>query len=103
VAESLSELLGARVLVGLTVLEHDGSLLEREQFCGVVEIASAEGVLLRLPNGDTRSLPPAPEAFHKAEAGEYRLRSTGEVVVDPDWLRTWTLRRPPPDHPSRRH
>jgi hypothetical protein len=28
--------------------------------------------------------------------GEYRLKSTGEVVADPDYMAMWTLRSPPP-------
>jgi hypothetical protein len=33
-------------------------------------------------------------AFQPAPPGEYRLKSTGEIVVDPDLLSTWTIRRP---------
>jgi len=39
-------------------------------------------------------LPPEPEAYEPAPPGEYRLRSTGEVVVDPDYLTTWTVGSP---------
>jgi hypothetical protein len=39
----------------------------------------------RADTGDIFTLPPALEAFAPAPPGEYRLRSTGEVVVDPDF------------------
>jgi len=42
-------------------------------------------------------LPPDLRAFQDAPPGEYRLRSTGEVVVDPDFISSWTINRPPPD------
>jgi hypothetical protein len=37
--------------------------------------------------------PPDQRAFKKARPGECRLRSTGEVVVDPDYTAVWTIRR----------
>ncbi|MBN7463153.1 hypothetical protein I3U64_23750, partial [Mycobacteroides abscessus subsp. abscessus] len=40
---------------------------------------------------ETFTLPPAPESFSPAAPGEYRLRSTGEVITDPDYLATWTV------------
>ncbi|GAB5895435.1 hypothetical protein [Mycolicibacterium mageritense] len=43
------------------------------------------------PGGETFTLPPAPESFSPAPPGEYRLRSTGEVVTDPDYLATRTV------------
>ena len=40
---------------------------------------------------------PDPESYAPADPGEYRLTSTAEVVVDPDYLTTWT-RHPPDRH-----
>jgi hypothetical protein len=45
---------------------------------------------------DVEWLPPDTRAFQKASPGEYRLKSTGEVVADPDYTAMWTLRSPPP-------
>jgi len=45
--------------------------------------------------GETYRLPPDMRAFFPATKGEYRLRSTGEVVVDPDFFTTtWSVQRP---------
>ena len=44
--------------------------------------------------GELLTLPPDLRPFQPAPAGSYRLRSTGEVVLDPDYLATWTIRRP---------
>jgi hypothetical protein len=31
----------------------------------------------------------------QAPVGEYRLKSTGEVVVNPDYVASWTITEPP--------
>lgn|GEM_PF-3714403 len=36
-------------------------------------------------------LPADAAAYSRAASGRYTLRSTGEVVVDPDYLTTWTV------------
>lgn len=46
--------------------------------------------------GEIFWLPPDVGPFQDAKPGEYKLRSTGEVVVDPDLLATWTVNNPPP-------
>ena len=46
--------------------------------------ADADGVIVRLEGqrlGETYALPPDFEAFDRAAPGEYRLRSTGELVI----------------------
>ena len=92
------KLIGATVLVGLT---HDEAETQRqEQFYGTVISASPEeGITLRLEGsrlGEVYTLPPDLRALFEAPPGEYRLRGTGEVVVDPDYTTTWTST--PPRH-----
>lgn len=94
---TLADLVGKRVLVGLTTQDHAGRLIERRQFLGtIVRADEEEGVVLTMA-GSTEEfrLPPNPAAFRKAEKGEYRMRSTGERVVDPDFLTSWTLTAKP--------
>ena len=85
-------LLGAVVLVGIT---HEGAEgVTHEQCFGIVDRADANGVELILDGaraGDRFSLPPDPRAFHPASPGSYRLRSTGDVCENPDFLATWTM------------
>jgi len=95
--EFAAELVGTHVLVGLTHMDRAGNVLRKEQFHGKVVRASVkEGVILVDAEGQERWVPLDREAFEPAEPGEYRLRSTGEVVVDPTWLTTWTVH--PPEH-----
>ena len=80
---------GKVVLVGLTHLEANGELIEQQQFFGtVVSADSRKGILLSLEGrraGEQFNLPPDTRAIEIASRGEYRLRATGEVVVDPDY------------------
>ncbi len=96
-AEKASALIGRRVVVGLTFRAKDGGL-EQHQMQGLVSEASPEaGILIALKGkreGETYRLPPDPAAFFPAAPGEYRLRTTGEVIVNPDFTSTWTIDRP---------
>lgn len=92
-----AELMGAYVLVGITRLDYGGRVVEQSQFHGrIVRATSVEGVVIVNAAGEELKLPPDGRAFTPADPGEYRLRSTGEVVVDPDYTATWTVT--PPEH-----
>jgi hypothetical protein len=90
-------LIGSRVLVGVTHVASDGSC-RQEQMFGIVACVDREnGVTLVLEgtrSGERFVLPPHLESFHPAAPGEYRLRSTGEFVVDPEYTSSWTVQAP---------
>lgn len=90
------KLIGKRVLVGLTILDADEELLEQKQFHGTIVDADARrGIGIQLEQGEELyRLPPDLTSVHPAPPGTYRLRSTGEEVVDPDLLSTWTIQKP---------
>ncbi|MFL5758654.1 MAG: hypothetical protein ACJ789_02890 [Thermomicrobiales bacterium] len=93
--ERADELVGKTTLVGLTYLNADGTVNEKVQLFGtIVSFDETIVTLRRADNGEDFTLPPALWAFEEAEPGEYRLHSTGEVVVDPDLISTWTIRAP---------
>lgn len=93
--------LGKRVLVGLTVLSRTGDLIEQRQFAGsLVSVDSAHGLELELDDDSRRWLPPDVRSLEEAPPGEYRLRSTGEVEHDPDYLLTWTITREKAPRPA---
>jgi hypothetical protein len=99
-----SALIGKYVLVGLTFVDHDENVISQAQRHGrILEADADRGVTVEfvahgLPwNGEVYRLPPDLRAFADAPPGEYRLRSTGEVVVDPDLTATWTIKNPPAD------
>jgi len=94
--ELAASYLGKHLLIGMTYLDHDGKFIEQKQFHGqIVRINEHEGIVIQLHNSDAEfKLPPDINSLKAAPPGEYRLRETGEVVVNPDFLTTWTLTKP---------
>ena len=90
------DVLGKVLLVGLTYLSAEGTVVEQQQFYGsVLSVHPREGILLSLGGqraGEQYNLPPDTRSIELASPGEYRLRATGEVVVDPDYTVTFSLR-----------
>lgn len=81
----------SRVLVGITFLDPHGGTVEYFQTHGRVISANRAGIVLERTDGRPFVLPPSPQWLKAAQPGEYMLRSTGEVVVDPDYLLSVTL------------
>ena len=82
--------IGKRVLVGITDESRGGEALGQRQFVGVLtSVDPVKGLTLALGSGETYNLPPDLTTWEEAAPGKYRLRSTGEVVVDPDYICTW--------------
>jgi hypothetical protein len=80
------------------MVDHAGKVKERRQFHGqVVQASAADGVTLVDSDGASTGCPFDPAAYEPAEPGEYELRSTGQVVVDPTWLTKWIV-SPPKRH-----
>ena len=48
---------------------------------------------IKQKDGTDFTLPPDLSSTKRARQGEYKLRSTGEVVVNPDFLATWNLNK----------
>jgi hypothetical protein len=92
-AERLQYLVGARLLVGVTLRRRDGTLVSQEQFCGRVLDVADGVVVVERPHapGDPAVLPADPAGYEKAPAGRYVLGTTGEAVVDPDYVTRWNV------------
>jgi hypothetical protein len=88
-------LIGKVVLVGVTVENRRGEVTREEQYCGVVVSATRNnGVRVALKGkqeGTYKMLPPDTSVYERAEKGSYRMRSTGEVVEDPDYTCIWRV------------
>ena len=93
-----ASLIGKTVLVGMTYVNAKGAAVRQKQFWGVVERADPSvGVRLALQGkslGEHYDLPPDLRGYDEAPPGEYRLRSTHETVVNPDYVSTWTVDLP---------
>ena len=70
-------------------------LLHKDPNAGMEQLTEATDDLIRVKqkDGTDFTLPPDLNSTKRARQGEYKLRSTGEVVVNPDFLATWNLNR----------
>jgi L-ascorbate metabolism protein UlaG (beta-lactamase superfamily) len=84
---------GKHILVGITYKDAKGKVTEQVQFDGhVARINEGEGIVIfRRDTAAEFTLPPDLSSLRPAGPGEYRLRSTGEVIKDPDLLTSWTI------------
>jgi hypothetical protein len=86
----LANYVGKTIIVGLSYRDYGEEIKSQHQFHGeIVRVNLREGVVVRLASGEERRLPPDPRTFKPAPPGEYRFRSTGEVIVNPDLMTTW--------------
>jgi hypothetical protein len=96
VARDPRSLLGKYVLIGITRVADDGTLIEKVECHGRIALVDGDaGIKIVRSDGEVLTLPPDPDSFREAKPGVYRLRSTGEEVVDPDLTTVWTIREPP--------
>lgn len=87
--------IGKYVLIGITHVTHDGEFIQQEQLHGTIKQASANGIDIALAGvneGKDWRMPPMLEEFDPAEPGVYELKSTGEVVDNPDFTLMVTIR-----------
>ena len=84
---------GAKVLLGVTREQESGEV-SQEQFVGLASVKD-EGsyclVSIQCDDGESREYPFDARTLERAPPGEYWLRSTGEIVRNPDYLMTWIV------------
>ena len=95
-----AKFVGKYILVGITREDAFGNVADQFQIHGVIELVAPDGVTIALRGarqGEYYVIPPILNDLESAEAGEYRLSSTGEVVSDPDYVTSFTI-IPPQKH-----
>jgi hypothetical protein len=98
-------LVGKVALVGMTRFASDGqTVLAKQQYHGVIEACDREiGIRIACKGvGQIENvmLPPITTPFLDAKPGEYRLRSTGEIIRNPDVTVSWTITEPRATEPQ---
>ena len=91
---NFSDLIDKTILIGLTYYTADNEFIEQKQYWGTVIESNENRILVRLNSGEIFGLPGDLSSTEIAPPGEYRLRSTGEVIIDPDYLTTWIINKP---------
>lgn len=105
--EKVPHLVGKYVIIALDEVDSDGNVLARSELHGrIVGAVESKGVYVELRGrsaGETFTLPPCTESFINAPPGRYRLRSTGELVAQPDLIAHWSVIKslPGPGHAPR--
>ncbi|MGF1817930.1 hypothetical protein [Vibrio splendidus] len=80
------------LLVGITIVDNDDATVEQIQVFGSIIRADKNGVVIKR-NGIESDfvIPPDFDNIFEAEPGEYSLRSSGEKVLNPDFISTWVI------------
>lgn len=96
--EEAKAIIGKHLLVGVTHRSYNEEITGIEQFHGeVIRASHEEGIILRLSgSGEERWVPPDLSRLEPAAPGNYKLKASGEVVVNPDFLSTWNVYPPKP-------
>jgi hypothetical protein len=91
--DDLREMIGRRGAGGITDVGADGGVVTRDPFVGAVQEVEPLAATDRSAD-EAFTPPPGPASFDRAQPGGYRLRSTGETMVDPEYVSTWTAQAP---------
>ena len=83
---------GKVFLIGLSFLNENGIVIEQYQTFGVVEELTDIGLIrIKRKGNSIFQIPYDSKNITKAKEGEYRLKTTGEIVLNPDFLMTWEI------------
>jgi hypothetical protein len=83
---------GKVFLIGLTFIDEDGNVVEQYQTSGTVDELTDNGFFnFNRSNSGIFQLPYDERAIKEAAKGEYRERSTGNIIVNPDYITTWVI------------
>ncbi len=88
---TLDELIGKILLVGITYYTDSNEFIEQKQFYGTVTEANESFIRIKQQDGTEFTLPSDLSSTKRARPGKYKLRSTGEIVTNPDFFATWNL------------
>lgn len=96
--KEISDLINKVLLIGITFVDEHDELVTQIQVYGPIVRVNAEGIVI-LRNGLATEFTIPPDFAHLSEAqpGEYRLSATGEVVVNPDYISSWTVNSATPE------
>ena len=98
--EKAKEMIDKKLLIGLTYLNSDGTVIEHTQMHGKIVSVETDCVRVELEGthkGENMALPRDLRSYKKAEPGTYTLKATGEEIEDPDYTTTWAITKKKPD------
>ena len=83
---------GKVFLIGLTFIDQDEIVIDQYQTSGVVDELTYKGFFkFNRSNGLEFQLPYDSKTIRTALEGEYSEKSTGNIIINPDYITTWTI------------
>lgn len=83
---------GKLFLIGLTFVDQEDKLIEQYQTSGTVdELTNERFIKLNRNDGSVFQIPYDEDSIKKAAKGEYKEKSTGNIIKDPDYQTSWTI------------
>lgn len=91
--ELRNHLKGKVFLVGLTFVDQEGKVMEVYQTHGTVSKLTVDGFFkIRREDNSIFTIPYNKDTIKAAKEGEYREKSTGEIIKNPDFIMTWEVK-----------
>ncbi len=84
--------IGKVILIGINYFNTKNELLEQYQTGGIIDsITKTKINIKREGYNELFVLPNDDRALMKAKPGEYRERTTGKIITNPDFIAQWTI------------
>ena len=90
---SFETIIGKSLLAGLSYYNAAGDLTRQEEVFGhIIEASPETGIVVTKKDGAVFRFPPAIGWLHHAQPGKYTLKSTGDIVENPDFTVTFDIK-----------
>lgn len=84
---------GKVFLVGLTFIDQEGKVTEVYQTHGTVAKLTVDGFFkIRRKDDSIFTIPYNKDTIKAAKEGEYREKTTGEIIKNPDFIMSWEIK-----------
>ncbi|WP_430405988.1 hypothetical protein [Fluviicola sp.] len=91
--ELRNHLKGKVFLIGLTFVDQEGKVMEVYQTHGTVSKLTVDGFFkIRRADNSIFTIPYNRDTIKAAKEGEYREKTTGEIIKNPDFIMTWEVK-----------
>jgi len=84
--------IGKTIVIGINFFSSEDQLIEQYQTSGVIDKITRMKICIKREDGlNVFTLPNDDRAMKIAEPGDYRERSTGKVISNPDYIAQWAV------------
>ncbi|AEA42953.1 hypothetical protein [Fluviicola taffensis] len=84
---------GKVFLIGLNFIDQEGEIIEQYQTHGTVAKLTVDGFFkIRREDNSIFTITYDKDTIKAAKEGEYREKTTGEIIKSPDFIMTWEVK-----------